>query len=149
MKILVGLFSFIPFLVILCSIGFLTRVLTSISILLLFFIVNSICSLIDNIKERINKINCYILSDQVWSCNVKQFLRYSKNCIFKFMEVNSWHHKLFHFYLSFWIWKVWKGSGKITNLILNLISWERTELFNWIEKYFLFLKGYDLVKNKI
>ena len=24
-------------------------------------------------------------------------------------------HKLFHFHLLFWIWKVWKGSGKITN----------------------------------
>ena len=34
---------------------FLTRVLTSIGILLLFFIVNSICSVIVNIKERINK----------------------------------------------------------------------------------------------
>ena len=144
MKILVGLFSFIPFLVILCSIGFLTRVLTSISILLLFFIVNSICSLIDNIKERINKINCYILSDQVWSCNVKQFLRYSKNCIFKFMEVNSWHHKLFHFYLSFWIWKVWKGSKKITK---NGIYRERKELLRWNKKYFsYFLKGYHLTK---
>ena len=35
---------------------FLTRVLTSISILLLLFIVNSICSVIVNIKERISKI---------------------------------------------------------------------------------------------
>ena len=50
MRILVRLFY------LLCSIGFLTRVLTSISILLLFFIVNSICSVIANIKERINKI---------------------------------------------------------------------------------------------
>ena len=38
--------------------SFLTRVLTSISILLLFLIVNSICSVIVNIKERIkNKLN--------------------------------------------------------------------------------------------
>ena len=27
-------------------------------------------------------------------------------------QVNSWHHKLFHFQLSFWIWKVWKGKKK-------------------------------------
>ena len=24
----------------------------------------------------------------------------------KFMQANSWHHKLFHFRLSFWIWAV-------------------------------------------
>ena len=54
-----------------------------------------------------------ILFDQVWWYNVKQFLSYSKNNICKFMQVNSWHHKLFHFHLSFWIWKVWKGREKI------------------------------------
>ena len=35
---------------------------------------------------------------------------YFKNCICKFMQANSWHHKLFHFHLSFCIWKVWKGK---------------------------------------
>ena len=25
------------------------------------------------------------------------------------MKTNSWHHKLFHFHLSFW--KKWKGKG--------------------------------------
>ena len=29
------------------------------------------------------------------------------------MQANSWHHKLFHFCLTFWIWKVWKGKEKI------------------------------------
>ena len=59
MRILAGLFYFILFFLqnVSCSIGFLTRVLTSISILLLFFIVKSICSVIVNIKERINKTN--------------------------------------------------------------------------------------------
>ena len=37
-------------------------------------------------------------------------MSYSRNYICKFMQVNSWHHKLFHFHLSFWIWKVWKGK---------------------------------------
>ena len=55
----------------------------------------------------------YISSDQVWWFNVKQFLSYSKNYICKLMQVNSWHHKLFHFHLSFWIWKVWKVREKI------------------------------------
>ena len=40
-------------------------------------------------------------------------MSYSKNCICKFMQANSWHHKLFQFHLSFWVWKVWKGREKI------------------------------------
>ena len=31
---------------------------------------------------------------------------YFKNCTSKFMQANWWHHKLFHFHLSFWIWEV-------------------------------------------
>ena len=41
-------------------------------------------------------------------------MSYSKNYICKFMQTNSWH-KLFHFHLSLWIWKVWKGRKKIQN----------------------------------
>ena len=44
-----------------------------------------------------------LLSDQVWWCNVKQFLSYSKNYTCKFMQINSRHHKLFQFHLLFWI----------------------------------------------
>ena len=51
----------------------------------------------------------YVLSDQVWWCNIKRFLSCSKNYICKFVQVNSWH-KSFHFHLSFWIWKKWKGE---------------------------------------
>ena len=29
------------------------------------------------------------------------------------MEANSWHHKLIHLHLAFWIWKVWKGMEKV------------------------------------
>ena len=50
----------------------------------------------------------YILSDQVWWCNVKQFLSYPKNYICIFMKVNSRHHKLFHFHLFFWTGKCGK-----------------------------------------
>ena len=57
----------------------------------------------------------YILSDQVWCCNTKRFLSYSKNYTCIFMQANSWHHKLIHFHLFFWIWKVWKG-GNYKNL---------------------------------
>ena len=75
----------------------------------------------------------YIVSDQVWWYNIKQFSNYSKNYICKFMQANSWHHKLFHFHLSFWIWKVWKGREKITK---NWISWEGKELFRCIKRTF-------------
>ena len=36
---------------------------------------------------------------------------YSKNYICKLMLANSWHHKIIHFQLSFWIWKIWKGKN--------------------------------------
>ena len=71
-------------------------------------------------------IMCYISSDQVWWCNVKQFLSYSKHYICKFMQVNSWHHKLFHFHLSLWIWNMWKGREKNTKI---WTSWDQKELF--------------------
>ena len=29
------------------------------------------------------------------------------------MQANSWHHNLFHFHLSIWICKMWKGREKI------------------------------------
>ena len=97
-------------------------------------------------KVQKNSFIGYILSDQVWWCNLKQFLSYSKNYICKFMQVNSWHHKLFHFHLSFWIWKVWKGREKITK---NWISRERKELFRWNKKHSLcFLRAKSWWKNK-
>ena len=40
-------------------------------------------------------------------------MSYSKNYICKFMQI-IWRHKLFHFHLFFWIWKVRKGRGKNT-----------------------------------
>ena len=86
----------------------------------------------------------YILPDQVWRFNIKQFLSYSKNCTWKLMQTNSWQHKLFHFHLSFWIWKVWKGRGEITK---TWISRKRKEFFRSNKKYFSqFLKVYHLVE---
>ena len=79
----------------------------------------------------------FILSDQVWCCNIKRFLIYSKNYTCKFMQASSWH-KLFHFHLLFWIWKVWKGRGKITTI---WISQEWKELFRWNKKHFSVFEG--------
>ena len=75
----------------------------------------------------------YLLSDQVWWCNVKQFLSYSENYVYKFMEVSSWHHKLFHFHLSFWILKAWKWREKTTKIWISL---EQKELSRWNKKHF-------------
>ena len=61
-------------------------------------------------NKFISSFISYVLSDQIWWCNIKRFLSYSKNYICKFMQANLWHHKLFHFHLPFWIWKVWKGK---------------------------------------
>ena len=36
----------------------------------------------------------HISSDQVWWCNIKRFLYYSKNYICKLMEANAWQGKL-------------------------------------------------------
>ena len=88
-------------------------------------------------------ISC-ILSDQVWWCNIKRFLSYSKNYTCKFMQANSWH-KLFHFHLFFWIWKVWKGRGKIAKIAK--ISWERKELFRWNKTFFSFQRAIIWWKN--
>ena len=71
-----------------------------------------------------NSFISYVLSDQVWY-NIKRFLSYSKNYIFKFMQANLWHHELYHFHLPFWIWKVWRGREKITEV---WISQERKKL---------------------
>ena len=40
--------------------------------------------------------------DAMWS----SFWVIAKIVFAVFMQINSWHHKLFHFHLSFWIWKL-------------------------------------------
>ena len=96
-------------------------------------------------KVQKNYFITYVLSDQVWCCNIKQFLSYSKNLICKFMQVNLWHYKLFHFHLPFWIWKVWKRREKITKI---WISREWKELFRWNKKHFSVFEGlsFDEIK---
>ena len=86
-----------------------------------------------------------ILSDQVWWCYIKHFLSYFKNCICKFMQANSWHHKLFHLRLSFCIWKVWKGREKVTKI---WISQERKELLKRNNTFHSFWRVTIWWKNK-
>ena len=86
---------------------------------------------------KISLLVIYYLT-KFWLCNIKWFLSYSKNYICKFMQANSWHHKLFHFYLPFWVWKVWKGREKNTKI---WISREPKELFRWNKKHFTYFEG--------
>ena len=79
-------------------------------------------------------------------------MSYSKTYTCKFMLTNSSHHKLFHFHLFFWIWKVWKGREKITKI---WISQERKELFRWNGNIFhsfwrtiIWWKNKNLIKNR-
>ena len=90
------------------------------------------CSLSYETSSQIHKKQLYIIWP-IWWCNIKWFLSYSKNYICKFMHANSWHHKLFHLHLSFWIWKLWKERGKITKI---WISREQKDLFRWNKKHF-------------
>ena len=68
--------------------------------------------------------------------NIKWFLSYSKNyiCI------------LFHFHLSFWIWKVWKGREK-NYKNLNISRTKRAFLMNW-KHFYSFWKAIIWWKNK-
>ena len=74
-----------------------------------------------------------ILSDQVWWCNVKQFLSYSKNYTFKFMQVNSWHH-YFTTICPFDSGKCGKEEEKLQKL--EYLTQERKELFRWNKNIF-------------
>ena len=94
--------------------------------------------------------NRYILSDQVWWCNVKLFLSYSKSYICKFMQVCSWH-KLFHFHLTFWIWRVWKGRVKTQKFkyLKNEKSFldEIKNIFHSFVRAIIRWKNKNLIKN--
>ena len=46
---------------------------------------------LSSVYKTSSKIS-YILSDQVWWCNIKWFLSYPKNYTCKFMQANPWHH---------------------------------------------------------
>ena len=98
---------------------------------------------LQNMFRKIPLLAIYCLTkfDDVTQCSCWVI---QKNYICKFMQIKSWHHKLFYFYLSFCIWKKLKGKEKITKI---WISQERKELFRLHKKYLpQFLEGYRLVK---
>ena len=96
------------------------------------------------VKNNFRKIPLFlnsfisVLSDHVWWCNIKPFLSYSKirwHLLTKLDDIwnydaNSRHHKIFHFHLPFWIWKVWKEREKTTKI---WISQDRKELLDEIK----------------
>ena len=88
----------------------------------------------------------YVLSDQVWWCNVEPFLSYSKNCICKFMQANLWYHKLI-IPLSFLF-----ESGKCGKEGIKLQKFEylknKKSSLDEIKNISQFLKAYHLMKKK-
>ena len=61
------------------------------------------------LQNKFRKIPLLVIYYLTKFDDIKWFLSYFKNYICKFMQANSWH-KLFHFLLFFWIWKLWKGK---------------------------------------
>ena len=99
---------------------------------------------LQNKFRKIDLLICYILSDQVWWCNVKRCWSYSKNYISKFMQANSWQHKLFLFICPFESGKCGKEEKKPPKI---WISRERKELFRWNKKHFIVFEGLSFGEN--
>ena len=64
------------------------------------------------------KFRYYITWQSLW-CNIRQLLSYFKNYKSKFMLANRWHHKLFHFHLSFCISKVERNGKNYKHLNIS------------------------------
>ena len=66
------------------------------------------------------------------------------------MQANSWHHKLFHFHLPFWIWKVWKGREKIQKceyLEKSFSDEIKKSIFHSFWMAIIWWKNKNLIKN--
>ena len=101
-------------------------------------------------KVQKNAFISYISSEQVWRYDVKPFLSYSKNYICTFMQANSWHHRLFHFHLSFWILKVWKEREITKNEYLKNQKSSFDEIKNIFHNFWrtiIWWKNKNLIKN--
>ena len=82
-----------------------------------------------------------MLPDQVWLRYIEQFLSYSENRIL----CKPWWI-ICHFYLSFWICKLWKWKKKITKI---KISWEKKNLLDKMKSIFhRFWRAVTWWKNK-
>ena len=93
----------------------------------------------------------YISSDQVWWRNIKRFSSYSKNYICKFMQTNSWDHKLFHFICPSESGKCGKEGKKLQKFeyLQNEKSFfdEIKNIFHSFWKFIIWRKNQNLIKN--
>ena len=90
---------------------------------------------------KISSLVIYYLT-KFYDVIIKWCSSYSKNYTWKFMQANSWHHKLFLLHFSFWIRRVCKGRGKITK---SWISPEQKEIFKLNKTFFSFwIEGFSL-----
>ena len=65
------------------------------------------------------------------------------------MQANSWHHKLFHFHLSFLVWKVWKGKKyKKLNISRTKTAFEmkKKNIFHRFWRAIIWWKNINLIK---
>ena len=85
----------------------------------------------------------YVLSDQVWWCNIKWFLSYSKNDICKFMQVNSWHHNYSTSIGPFESWSI----AERTTVKKIWLSQEQKELSRWNKIFLLIFSFGEKIKN--
>ena len=77
-----------------------------------------------------------------------QFLSYSKKYNCKFMQANSWHHKLFHFYLSFWTGKCGKEGEELQEF--EYLENEKSfldEIKNIFHRAIIWWKNKNLIQN--
>ena len=58
------------------------------------------------------------------------------------MPVRSWHHRLSHSHLFYWIWEVHKEREKITTIWIS----QEKKAFTWNKKFFIVFEGLSLVK---
>ena len=98
-----------------------------------------------------NSFISYILSDQVWWCNIKWLLSYFKNCICKFMQANSWPYKLFHSICPFVSGKCGKDGKKLQKFeyLKNKTSFfdEIKNTFCSFRRAIIWWKNKNLIKN--
>ena len=72
----------------------------------------------------------YVLSDQVWWCNIKRVLIYSKNYICKFKQAKFW--QIIPLPFAILNLECAEGWEKVTKI---WISWEQKDLFRWNKKH--------------
>ena len=99
--------------------------------------------LVFRLRNNFTKISLLvILTDQVWWCNTKRFLSYSKYFIYTFMQANSWHQIIPFPFVLLNLPSVKRKSKNYKTL--NISRTKNEELFRWNKKHFSVFHGLSL-----